>query len=115
MLFGAASRPRPGGASIRREDEKRRLKTTDVASVRTDTLPGTQSLRAKVPELNVHHIEIATTNPSAPRRSSKNTKGPHAGVVGDALVLLRDDVRTASAESTIMETAASRSRAASPA
>ena len=39
MLFGAASRPRPGGASIRREDEKRRLKTTDVASVRSPEIP----------------------------------------------------------------------------
>ena len=35
MLFGAASRPRPRGASIRRENEKRRLETTDVASVRS--------------------------------------------------------------------------------
>ena len=35
MLFGAASRPRPRGASIRRENEERRLKTTDVASVRS--------------------------------------------------------------------------------
>ena len=39
MLFGAASRPRPGGASIRQEDEKRRLKTTDVASIRSPEIP----------------------------------------------------------------------------
>ena len=33
--FCAASRPRPGGAPIRRKNEKRRLKTTDVASIQT--------------------------------------------------------------------------------
>ena len=33
MLFGAASRPRPRGASIGREREKRRPKTADAASI----------------------------------------------------------------------------------
>ena len=44
-------------------------------------------------------------DPSAPRKDANNTKGAHGDVVGDALVLLHDDVRTASAESTVMETA----------
>ena len=50
MLFGAASRPRPRGASIRREDEKRRLKTTDVASVRSPEIP---PVREYVPRRSV--------------------------------------------------------------
>ena len=50
VLFGAASRPRPGGASIRREDEKRRLKTTDVASVRSPEIP---PVREYVPRRSV--------------------------------------------------------------
>ena len=68
-------------------------------------LPGTQSLRPgrgpKVPERGTNYDR----DPRAPRKDANNTKGAHDDVVGDALVLLHDDVRTASAESTVMETA----------
>ena len=64
-----------------------------------------QSLRpgrvTKVPERGANYDH----DPRAPRKDAENTKGPHDDVVGDALVLLHDDVRTASAESTVMETA----------